>query len=330
MRQVLKKKKILTALMIEAVCLVAFRFLQIYFSNVFSAVIAFPLEQIAWVLRRMSLAGAFGNAAAIVIFLIVGLSPCVVYVFLRKKGAACGADLFLFALSVLLFGILYYLINPGLLAATVIGGKQEFLGGTFYAVLAGYLVFRMLGSFRMADEKKLKRWLRILACIVAIVLVYVVFGVYFGDMLDSIRTVAQSNTMLLEEAGSFSLHSPLTPTYLFFVLQFLTEAVPYVMDIVIVLMAIGALDILLEDAYSEEAVHTVESLGDMCIKALEITAALHVIFHILQFLFHGKLVQIDVSVVIPVFSLAFVLAVLLMVRYVRENQRLKSENDLFV
>jgi hypothetical protein len=38
----------------------------------------------------------------------------------------------------------------------------------------------------------------------------------------------------------------------------------------------------------------------------------------------------DYVVTVPVFSLAFVLAVLLFARYIREMQRLKADNDLFI
>lgn len=320
MKWVLRKKGFLAALVIEAAFLVAYQFLQIHFFYVFSTVMAFPLEQIAWVLRKMSLSGAVGNAVSIILYLAIGLCPCAVYMLLRKKGKSCGTDKLLFVLSALLFAVLYYLINPGLLAENVSGGKQVFLGGTFYSVLAGYLVLRMLRSFPVADSEKLKRWLRILACAVAAVLVYMVFGACLAEMLTSVRNAEQTNTM----TGVGGL------TYLFFILRFLVTAIPYIMDILIVLAGIGVLENLMENAYSEEAVAAVEELGNMCVKALEAAAALSVLFHILQFLFHRSLVQIEVTVTIPVFSIAFILAVLLMARYVRENQRLKCENEMFI
>lgn len=54
------------------------------------------------------------------------------------------------------------------------------------------------------------------------------------------------------------------------------------------------------------------------------------VFNLLQLLFQSRLYQLEYVVSVPVFSLAFVLAVLLFARYIREMQRLKEDNDLFI
>lgn len=320
----MKRKLFFYVLTIEAVFCMSFYCLQAYFSNIFSAIIAFPFEQIGWVLREMSLSGAVGNVAAIIIYIIISLIPCGIWWLLQKKGKGAGEDKFLPLISVLLFAVIYYMINPGLLAVSSYGGGKILLGGTFYSVLFGYLVLRILKKFVSADAVQLKKWLRMLAYIVAVLFVYMVFGNRFGTLVDSIRNVNQANS------GFSGMSSGLEITYIFLILKFVVDAVPYMLDIFIILTAIKVLDELLLDPYSDIAVSASEKLGNLCVKALVITVISAIVFHLLQLIFSGSIRQINVVVSIPVFSMAFVLAVLLTVRYIRENQRLKRENDLFI
>ena len=320
----MKRKLFFYVLTIEAVFCMSFYCLQAYFSNIFSAIIAFPFEQIGWVLREMSLSGAVENVAAIIIYIIISLIPCGIWWLLRKKGKGAGEDKFLPLISVLLFAVIYYMINPGLLAVSSYGGGKILLGGTFYSVLFGYLVLRILKKFVSADAVQLKKWLRMLAYIVAVLFVYMVFGNRFGTLVDSIRNVNQANS------GFSGMSSGLEITYIFLILQFVVDAIPYILDIFIILTAIKVLDELLSDPYSDVAVSASERLGNLCVKALVITVISEIVFHLLQLVFSGSIRQINVVVSIPVFSMAFILAVLLTVRYIRENQRLKRENDLFI
>lgn len=320
----MKRKLFFYVLTIEAVFCMSFYFLQTYFSNIFSAIIAFPFEQIGWVLREMSLSGTVGNVAAIIIYIIISLIPCGIWLLLRKKGKSVGEDKLLPVISVLLFAVIYYMINPGLLAVSFYGGEKILLGGTFYSVLFGYLVLRILKKFVSADAVQLKKWLRMLAYIVAVLFVYMVFGNCFGTLVDSIRNVNQANS------GFSGMSSGLEITYIFLILQFVVDAIPYILNIFIILSAIKVLDELLLDPYSDVAVSASEKLGNLCVKALVITVISEIVFHLLQLIFSGSIRQINVVVSIPVFSMAFVLAVLLTVRYVRENQILKRENDLFI
>lgn len=319
------KRKIFWGLLtVEAVFCMSFYFLQAYFANIFSAIVAFPFEQIGWMLRKMSLSGVVGNVTAIIIYIFVPLIPCGVYFMLHKKGRYCKEDRLLLVISLLLFVVIYYMINPGLLAVNAYGGGKILLGGTFYSVLFGYLVLRILKRFVSADAVQLKMWLRILACGVEVLFVYMVFGNRFGALIDSVRNIKQTN---YEFSG---ISSGLEITYIFLVLQFVVDAIPYLLDIFIVFTAIRVLDELLVDPYSDSAVAASERLGNLCVKALVITIISEIVFHLLQLIFSGSIRQINVIVTIPLFSMAFVLAVLLVVRYVRENQKLKRENDLFI
>ena len=75
---------------------------------------------------------------------------------------------------------------------------------------------------------------------------------------------------------------------------------------------------------------TADKLARFCMWTLIVTIGLDAGFNLLQLFFQRQLYQMDYVVTVPVFSLAFVLAVLLFARYIREMQRLKADNDLFI
>ncbi|MCL2631922.1 MAG: hypothetical protein FWD45_02370 [Coriobacteriia bacterium] len=56
----------------------------------------------------------------------------------------------------------------------------------------------------------------------------------------------------------------------------------------------------------------------------------NVSFNLLQFLFVKSLVVTNGSVRIPIFSITFVLAALLLTRLTAESKQLKDDNDMFI
>lgn len=91
----------------------------------------FPLEQIGWGLRQLSLSGAMGNIIAIIIYFLIGFIPCGVYWYLRKNGKLYKIDAMLPLLSVLLWIVLYYMINPGLFQTPGCRWRKNNFGGYF-------------------------------------------------------------------------------------------------------------------------------------------------------------------------------------------------------
>ena len=85
-----------------------------------------------------------------------------------------------------------------------------------------------------------------------------------------------------------------------------------------------------EDLYQEESIKLAEKLSHFCVWTLASTIGVDALFNLLQLFFQSRLYQLEYVVSVPVFSLAFVLAVLLFARYIREMQRLKEDNDLFI
>lgn len=319
----MKRKLLFALLAAEAVFCLLFSFLQARFSGWFSTLVAFPFEQIGAGLRVLSLSGGIGNGIAVVLYIVLSLIPAALFLRLRQREETCKADFLLPVLSVLLFAVLYFMVNPGLFSTPRPG---DLLGGTFYSVFCGYLVLRVLSRWRNADTEQLYHGLCVLLYLLIVFFVFVIFSSCFGSLPGAIRSVQESNQADL----IYDMEPELTMTYVFLVLKSVVDALPYGLDILVTFAAVRLLDALKADRYSEAAVAASEHLSRLCARALTISVLADIGYHLLQLIASGELLSTAVDISFPLFSVAFVLTALLLARYVRENQQLKRDNDLFI
>jgi len=320
------KQKILVGLLsVEALACVLFCILQTSFAGAFSAVMAFPFEQIGMGLRSLSLSSGIGNAAAIVVYFATSLLPIAVLI-LRKKHKLCAEDGLLGLLSVVLFAVMYIMINPGIIntwtsgvAAQSVG--KAILGGMVYSILCGYFVLRVLRLFSNGATEKLVRYMSVMLRLLTVLFVYLIFGACFNGLLNSIAAL---------QAGNVGNEHLLGASYIFLVLQFVVDALPYAFNVLVIFAALRLLDEMRLDRYSADTVAAAGQISRLCATALVAMVLANVGFNLLQFLFAKSLVVINSSVQIPIFSITFVLAALLLTRLVTENKQLKDDNDMFI
>lgn len=321
----MKQRALTVFLIVEAgACLLLFG-LRAALGGIVSAVMAFPFEQIGLGLRWLSLSGPVGNGAAIALYAAVSLIPLGVLAALWKGKRLHIEDGILAVLSALLFFLLYLMVNPGLLVSRLglaagLGGKAM-LGGVFYSVLACYLVLRILRMVRAAHTERLQRYLELLLGLLGALFVYLAFGACFGELLDGIQSLRESNQ------GNEHL---LGASCAFLALRYLVDALPYVLDVLVVFAARALLRELQADRYSGAAVDWADRLSRLCVWSLAAAVLSNMALNLLQLFFAPRLYVISTTVQLPVLSIAFVLAVLLLARFIRENKRLKDDNDLFI
>lgn len=301
-------------------------------------IIAFPFEQAGRLLRQLSLSGAAGNVLAIIIYVLLSLSPCIVGIWFKKKGTFCKVDYLLFVLSIFLFGVLYYMINPGLFTVPVAGSGKLLLGGSFYSFLLGYLLLRILKKTAEADMSGLQRGLR--------VMLYAAF-VLFGGMTAvelcyslpvAIRTAGMENGASLlggiengaSLLGGMEEGTSLAVTCFFLAFQSAVNVLPYVLNLYLLTLAIRAVNELLREPYSDKAVAAVKQVGVRSRQALALVVMSGMTFHAAQLLCRNKLSQITVTASFPLISILFILAILMVAKYAEENQKLKRDNQLFI
>ncbi len=325
----MKRRGMTLILTVEAAACVVFCFLRTSFFGGFTSLAAFPFEQAGYVLRQMSLSGTAGNAAAIVLYLTLGLLPCLAWLLLKKQGRLLAVDHLLPALSVLLLAVIYYMVNPGLIVSAVPGTGKWLLGCTFYSALSGYLVIRVLAVCRRARPETLESVLQGLLGFLNMVFVYLIFGQNLDRLLNSLRDMGNVSGGLYADGAAQGAQS-VGLTCLFFGLGYLVDVLPYAFDLGIVFLAGRLLAALKADRWGDAAAELADRLAGFCAKALGITAGADVMFNVLQVLFGAGLYRMDLVIHVPVLSILFVLAALLSARYIREAQKLKKEHDLII
>ncbi len=307
-----------------AICL-ALVALSFSVTDIFSSLMAFPFEQLGLGLRVLSLWNAFGNVVAIVIYMAVCLSPIAVLMWRKKQGLSI-EDWLLVVISILLFVVLYQMINPALITLWPLSGDgitvaKAILGGCVYSVILAYVVLKVLRLFYKGQVETLQKYMRFLLYLLNAQFVYLIFGAGVSRLMDSITALQQGNL------GNEHL---LGTTYMFFALQFLVNNIPFALNIAVVCAAISLLSEVAIDRYSTSSVLSAERLSRLCGFALTITVISNVGFNILQLLFSKVIMTSNYSLEVPLFSVIFVLATLLLSRFIAENKVLKDDNDSFI
>ncbi len=304
-----------------AVCLLACGLLNLL-TDTLPAMMAFPFQPIGQGLRSLSLSGAPGNVAAIVIYVLLSLLPAGALVLLRKRRKLEPEDWLLPALSIILFVVLYLMINPGLLGPLGQGlVGMAFLGGCFYSVLVGYLILRVLRLFFRAETDTLHRCLSALLWALCFLLVYAAFGSCFEAFLTSVQELRADNT---------GVYSGLELSIGFLFLRYLVSALPYVMDILVLFALLNMLAERRKDRFSQAAVDAAKALSRRCGWTLAATVLATGGMNILQLCFYSSLRNVAGSVILPLDSVSLVLGALLLARYAQEAKDLKDYNDLFI
>ena len=183
------------------------------------------------------------------------------------------------------------------------------------------LVLRALGRFREADRSGLQRCLGWLLALVAVCFVAVAFAGGASGLMNSLSSL---------RAGNRGNEHLLGLSYGFLVLGWVVDSLPYVLDVLVVLLARQLLEELERDRYSQAAVAAAERLSRGCVWALGISLVSNLALQLAQLLWARWLFTLDTQVQFPLLSMAFVLGALLLAQFIRENKQLKDDNDLFV
>ncbi|MCL2867467.1 MAG: hypothetical protein FWF47_06890, partial [Clostridia bacterium] len=172
-----------------------------------------------------------------------------------------------------------------------------------------------------SGTEKLLRYMSVMLRLLAVLFIYLVFGASFDGLLRSVAAL---------QAGNNGNEHLLGMSYVVLVLQYITDVLPYAFNVPVIFAALRLLDAMRADRYSAETVAAVRQLSKLCAAALAVTLSVNIGFNLFQFLSAKSLIVMNGSVQLPVFSITFVLAVLLISRLVTENKQLKDDVDMFI
>ena len=292
--------------------------------GVFTSLAAFPFEQIALGLRALSLSGAGGNIAAIIIYVVICLLPTALALPGLRKGFK-GEDILIPFFSIALFPALFYMINPALLTGSYGMGfapmTVALLGGGCWCVIISWLLLKLVRRSGESDRSGIEKYLRICIIVMAFVFTAVAFSGGVSGFVTALEKLREGNTGGMVNTA---------PTVAFLVLQAIVAALPYALDAIVAVKGAELLSAMAMDRYSAETVAKAEKLASFSVFALKLTVVASLVFNLLQLILIKRLLVVAVEVVLPLGSLAFMLAALLLSRFLRENKELKDDNDLFI
>ena len=305
-------------LAVLAVACVVLVLSPVSFAGILPFMMAFPFAQIGRGLRVLSLPGGVGNIIAIVLYVAFCLLPAVALLFIRTKKPA---DVLLPIISIVLFVVMYYMVNPGLTQATTGPLEQALLGGAVYSLLMAYGLIRVMLIFGIASTGALGRHMGIMLHVLNALFVFAAFGIVFSQMLTAFEALRAGNTIPGQQLGT---------TYVFLSMQHITTALPYILNVWVILAAQRLLAALNIDPYSSETLLAAKDVSRVCATVLAISVLVVAGFNLLQLMFISRLYTVNGHFTFPVTSILFVLGAMLLTRYISENKLLKDENEQFV
>lgn len=260
-----------------------------------------PFVPLAECLRAMSLAGRFGNGAAMLVYGALSLLPLWYYFRLKNRGDLLPEDWLLPLMCLVLFFVLRRMVNSQEERLLETNMEAVMYGYGFWSLAAAWAVLRFLRLARDNAGGRSWDYLRGLLTVVSFVFVFAGF------------------TPAAEGERSF-----------FFWLDYVVDAVPWLMDLWILLEARKLLSLAKEAPYGEQTVAAAHAFAEVCTRALAAIVLCNAVYNLFQLLCRKWLTDVHIQLSIPLFSILFVLAALLFVRLLEDNRRLKQDNDLFI
>lgn len=325
-KSLMRRKVLLSFLILEAaVCiLLGLPGIDVAFS--YSAIAAFPFEQIGQGLRFLSEANAAGNVAAVTLYVLICLSPVLFGIITRAKKTPVPEDSLLAVLSVVLFVFLYEMVNPAAISNLIPAmydsdfGKA-IMGQLIYSVLLAYLVLRFLRHSKTTDGKHMLTYLTILLGALGAIFVYLAAGPAFGQLVDSLKGTGDIPGMGFTYSGA-------ALAMLF--IGFLVQAAPYIFCVIIIFALLNLLELFAKSRYDEAAVLAAQRLSKLSGTLLTVTVLAGMIYNLLQFILMKELQNFNIRVDFPLISIVFILAIRLATQVIHDNHKLQEVNSLFI
>jgi hypothetical protein len=294
--------------------------------DVFTSLFSFPFEQLGIGLRYLSMSSTIGNVTAIILYCVICLLPAFYYYFRKYKKRTYTEDKLLILMSILLFPIIYLMINPSYIgrhfgAFELIEANKALLGVTIYSVIIGFLVLRVLRIIKNSETKSILKYLKILLSIICLVLIYAIFGSGFSALLSSMEQLAVENT---------DLSQALFLSKLFLVLQNLVSVLPFILELIIVFSGFKLIDALNKDPYGEDVVISASKISKLCQNAVVAIMLSQITINILQFTLGSNIRSSHYTLSVPLLSVVLVLAVMLLINYFEQAKHFKEDNELFI
>ena len=268
-------------------------------------------------LRALSLSGVVGNAIAIILYVAICLCPLLLLIRNHKDGE----NWLLLLSSATLFYVLYMMINPGLMPAAMNNDAGKMIcSGLLYSIFISWGSLRFLRSAGREKANIYKMLYILLSCYI-VLWVVAGFGVGLGNFKSAATQVQAGNTM-----PGLNLY----PTYAALFLRFAVQALEYGLDAELMMLGIDLLKELEKGPYRESCCDLARKISKRCKIYLIVIVLTNLALNLGQVLFASNLHNVDMTVRIPILSMALLFATMALTQLLAQGKELKEENDLYI
>lgn len=284
----------------------------------------------AWIgkgLRFLSLSGAAGNAAAWIGYAVLALFPVGAALLRRKRGNGGRADLLLWLLGGYGCYMWYCYVNPFLFLAGLGKGmgKDAFgeagmmlLSTAWWGIGISWAVLSAFDNSRKMEDSPAKRTMRRLKTVLkACVLLYVVYDGYFelAALLKSMQSLWSRGDMTgVAFAGAEGIFG-------------------YVLDgfaVALLFLGIHLVTAMEEDWYQERVEQIARQMGELGKTLVYMTVLGNVAGNLLRLLAAGSLLDVNISVEIPLIPLILALAACILGDYFESGRKNYEDTTMII
>ncbi len=332
----MKRDRIKTLLLAEAlICALLALALWLIEGDAFS-IVGFPGGAIGQGLSTLAASGRFGFALAFTLYAFCVLLPLYVFVRIWAKRAWKAEDALLGLCSLAVAGALFprgWVTYWSTSAETLF--PRLAWQWLLFALLAGWVVLRLLRRFSDGGTQELLKLFRVLLGLAAAYFVFAVCFAGFADLLSAVDTLKAGNTAfgsdaILPSAVDITESKSLAFSYVILALRFAAESLPSLLAAATAYFAIGLLDTMENGAFTQESAVYAPKLAAWCGKALKISVLFALAVNLVQAVCASMILNTSISIRLPIFELCFVLAALLGARLIVSNVALAADNELFI
>lgn len=332
----MKRSQMKTLLLIEgAVCLTLTLALRLIEGAAFSFA-AFPGSAAGQGLSMLAGTGRFGFALALTLYAFLVLLPLYALARIRARRDWKAEDTLLGLCSLAVAGALF---PRGWVAYWSTSTETLFprlaWQWLLFALLAGWVVLRLLRRFSDGGTQELLKLFRVLLGLAAAYFIFEVCFAEFAGLFSAIDTLKAGNTAfaadtLLPAAADITGSKSLAFSYIVLALRFGAKSLPTLFAAATAYFAIGLLDTMEDGAFTRESAAYAPKLAAWCVKVLKLSVLLALAVNLLQAVCAPLILSTSISIPLPVLELCFVLAALLGARLIASNVALAADNDLFI
>ena len=332
----MKRDRIKTLLLAEVlVCALLALVLRPFEGDAFS-VAGLPGSAVGQGLSALATSGRFGYALAFTLYAAVILLPLYVLVRIGARRALRPEDALLALLSVAAACALF---PRGWVSFWSTSAEELFprlaWQWLIFALLAGWVVLRLLCRFSGGDTQELLKLFRALLILAAAYFVFEVCFAEFTGLFSAVDALRAGNSALttdtvLPAATDITGSKSLAFSYVVLALRFAAESLPSLLAAATAYFAIGLLDTMEDGAFTQESAQYAPKLAAWCVKVLKLSVLFALAVNVLQAVCAPMLLNTNISIRLPILELCFVLAALLGSRLIASNVALAADNDLFI